>query len=728
MAQVDDGRRMMAVKEGTDGSGRWKSSRWLRRVGILSIATIGLAVAAWAGFEAALSGMTPPPLKSAAEVSVTVVDRDDRLLRAFTTADGRWRLPATNQDVDQRYLAMLLAFEDRRFYEHGGVDILALGRAALQLAMHRRIVSGASTLTMQTARLLDQRHDRTLQGKFAQILRAIQLERQLSKNEILNLYLRLAPFGGNIEGVRAAALAYFGKEPSRLSLGQAALLVALPQSPEARRPDRFASAARQARDRVLERATAAGVITPAEAARARSEKVPTKRRQFPMLAPHLAEAEVASFPQRTVHRLTIDRDRQRALQTLIAERAKLLGDRLSAALLAIDHNTGEVIAHVGSPGYLDGDRFGALDMTGALRSPGSTLKPVVYGLGFERGIAHPETLIEDRPSRFGGYRPENFDEIYLGTITIREALASSRNVPAVRVLDELSPDLLVGRLRRAGASPVLPDAARPSLAIALGGVGLTLRDLAGLYASLAQGGRHVVLSHRKGEASQRMLTGAVARDKAKSLLTSVAAWYVTDILKDAPAPDNARSGRIAYKTGTSYGYRDAFAIGYDGRYTIAVWVGRPDEASTPGLIGRTAAAPILFDAFSRMSVKREPLPKAPVGAIRLNGPELPPNLQRFARFSVADQSGSSFHRDPLAISFPPDRSEVEVVAGADPDPLPLKAEGGALPLTWLIDGRPIRSAPHRRDAQWQPAGPGFVKVSVIDAEGRVDRVTVRLRQ
>lgn len=702
-------------------------ARWLRRTAFATFAFVTLGVTAWGGFEAALSNLPPPPLKEADEVSVTVVDRNDHLLRAFTTADGRWRLPATHKDVDQRYLAMLFAFEDGRFYEHGGVDVLALGRAAVQFATHGRIVSGASTLTMQTARLLDQRHERTIEGKFAQILRAVQLERQLTKQQILDLYLRLAPFGGNIEGVRAAALAYFGKEPNRLSVAQAALLVALPQSPEARRPDRFADNARRARDRVLERAVEAGVINTAEAERARAESVPTNRREFPMLAPHLAEAEVAAFPKRAIHRLTIDRDKQAALQALLSERAELLGDRLSAALLAVDHTTGEIIAHVGSPGYLDGDRFGSIDMTGALRSPGSTLKPVVYGLSFERGIAHPETLIEDRPSRFGSYRPENFDETYRGTVTIRDALGSSLNVPAVRVLDALGPDLLIGRLRRAGLEPVLPDAAKPSLAIALGGLGLTLHDLASLYASLAEGGRHVELSHRLGEAAQKRLSGEIANDQQKSLLSPVASWYITDILKDAPAPANARSGRIAYKTGTSYGYRDAFAIGYDGRYTIAVWVGRPDGASTPGLVGRTAAAPILFDAFARMSVKREPLPKSPAGALHVSGAELPPNLKRFGRFAAAHQTGAEFRRDPLAISFPPDRAEVEMVSGTEPDPLPLKAEGGALPLTWLIDGKPIRSAPHRRDAQWQPGGPGFVKVSVIDAEGRVDRVTVRLR-
>lgn len=703
------------------------ATRWVLRLAGLSATLALLTVFAWTLVEWALARLPPPPLENASSVSATVLDRNGRLLRPFTTPDGRWRLPVEKADVDPRYLEMLFAFEDRRFYSHGGVDAHAVTRAVLQAIVNGRIVSGASTLTMQTARLLHQRHERTLDGKLTQMLHAIQLERQLSKSEILDLYLRLAPFGGNIEGVRAASLAYFGKEPARLSVAEAALLVALPQSPEARRPDRHSPAARKARDRVLEVAVSRGVITSAEADRARAEGVPVARRSFPMLAPHLSDAERSEFPARQVHRLTLDRRIQSALEELVAERAKLLGNRLSAALIAVDHTSGEILAHVGSPGLLASDRFGAIDMTAAVRSPGSTLKPVVYGLGFERGIAHPETLIEDRPVRFGSYRPENFDESYRGTVSIREALAASLNIPAVRVLDALGPDLLIGRLRRAGAEPVLPEGARASLAVALGGLGLTLKDLAGLYASLAKGGRYVELVHRQGEAEARRLSGEIAQDARKALLNPVAAWYIADILKSAPAPQGARRGRIAYKTGTSYGYRDAFAVGFDGRHTVAVWVGRPDGASTPGLVGRTAAAPILFDAFARLAPQRTRLQGPPRGALRVSGSELPATLQRFGRSAPAKRDASAFRNDPLLIAFPPDRSELELMAGLDPEPLPLKADGGALPLTWLVDGQPIASDPHRREAQWPPRGEGFAKVSVIDANGSVDRVTVRLR-
>jgi penicillin-binding protein 1C len=440
----------------------------------------------------------PLPLSRADALSVTVLDRDDRLLRAYTTADGRWRLPVEVKDVDPRYLAMLVAFEDKRFRSHRGIDPWAVGRAVWQLIGHQRIVSGGSTLTMQVARLLQGEHERTGAGKVRQALRAVALERRLAKDAILRLYLRMAPFGGNLEGVRAASLAYFGKEPRRLSLAEAALLVALPQSPEMRRPDRYTEAARRARNRVLDRAVAAGAISASDAERAKADRMPTVRREFPMLAPHLADAEVEQNKTRLVHRLTLDAQVQGNLEQLVREHAASMGGRLSAALLVVDHQTGEVIAHVGSPGYLDDGRFGAVDMTDAVRSPGSTLKPLIYGLAFEAGLAHPETLIEDGPVRFGLYVPKNFDQGWHGTVSVRMALAQSLNIPAVKVLDAVGPAKLHGRLQQVGLTPVLPKGAEPSLALALGGLGLKLSDLAALYAGLARGGEPIALTHRRG--------------------------------------------------------------------------------------------------------------------------------------------------------------------------------------------------------------------------------------
>jgi penicillin-binding protein 1C len=702
-------------------SGRLSRAGCLRQASVVLAGGCAILIAALAwlvGREVVHLG--PPPLAAAAETSVTVLDRHGDLLRAFTTSQGRWRLPTHHAEVDKRYLELLFAFEDGRFYAHGGVDVLALARAVVQVVTNGRIISGGSTLTMQVARLLEGRHDRTARGKLRQIIRALQIERRLSKAQILDLYLRLAPFGGNIEGVRAASLTYFSKEPRRLSLGEAALLVALPQSPESRRPDRHPAAARRARSRVLQRAVAAGIISSAEARRARAEPVPTARHAFPMLAAHLTSDQVASHPQRKLHRLTIDGKLQRELERLAARHAAAIGKRISTAVMIVENETGAVRVRIGSPGYFADERFGAVDMSSALRSPGSALKPVIYGLAFEMGLAHPATLIDDRPVRFGTYAPKNFDEGYRGTITVREALAKSLNIPAVKLLDAVGPGRFLGRLRRSGIPVELPDDATPSLAVALGGLGIRLEDMARLYTALARGGLPIGLSHRLEEnagPAQRP-AGTIA------VLDEVATHYVTDILKDAPPPEHAKKGEIAYKTGTSYGYRDAWAAGYDGRHTVVVWVGRPDAASTPGLTGRTAAAPLLFDAFQHISRRRSRLPTAPRAALAGAGANLPEPLRRFERNRTLAQGGA-FLVQPPRIAFPPDRAEVAVEGQAAP--LVLKASGGELPMTWLADGRPIALRQRNRQIVWQNAPPGFVRLTVVDARGRTDQVTVRLR-
>ena len=687
-----------------------------------AVGIAGLAMLVHTGVQEA-KRLGPPPTDLAERVSPTLLDRDGKLLRAFTTTDGRWRLPVTAENVDQNYLKLLFAFEDSRFHKHAGVDLYAMGRAALQFARYRRIVSGGSTLTMQVARLLDRRYGRSMHAKFQQIVRALQLEQQFSKTQILNLYLTLAPFGGNIEGVRAASLAYFGKEPRRLSLGEAALLVALPQSPEGRRPDRFASAAMRSRARVLERAVAAGIISEPEARRAGSETIPKRRREFPKYAAHYAERLLGNDQTIATGRTTLSRSLQQRLEALVRSHAVVQGKRLSAALMVVDHTNGEVLARVGSSDYFDTNRFGAIDMTTAVRSPGSALKPFIYGLAFDYGIAHPETLIEDKPSRFGTYAPKNFDKTYRGTITLTEALGKSLNVPAVKLLDAVGSGRFVGRLRQSGTVLRLPDNAQPSLAVALGGVGITLEELAGLYAALARGGRPIILKQLVRDRANIDMTLGKAL-KQRGVLSAKAAYYVTEILKKAPPPPNAQRGAIAYKTGTSYGHRDAWAAGYDGKHTIVVWVGRPDAATTPGLLGRTAAAPILFDAFARISPRRAAFPAAPDGILHVSGAELPEPLKRF------DRRGSQtvhevYLSEPVRISFPPDRSELEALS--DDEAIVLKTKGGALPLTWFADGAPIASNSRQRQILWPTNRRGFVRLSVTDAHGDTDSVVVRLR-
>ncbi|MCO5089676.1 penicillin-binding protein 1C [Bosea sp. (in: a-proteobacteria)] len=666
-----------------------------------------------------IRSLPPLDLSAAAERSAVVLDREGRLLRPFLTADGRWKLPVTGEDVDPRYLAMLKAYEDKRFDAHPGIDPLGLLRAAGQMLANGRVVSGGSTLTMQVARLLEPRAERTLAAKLRQAVRAIELERRFDKARILDLYLTLAPFGGNLEGVRAASFAYFGKEPKRLSTAEAALLVALPQSPETRRPDRFAKAARKARERVLERIGQAGLATPGEIAAARAEPIPAMRHPFPALSPHVAEQAVAEAPRLSVHRLSLDARLQAALEGLARERSLGLNPQVSIAILAVDNETGEIRASVGGVDYFAAERAGALDLTRALRSPGSALKPFIYALAFDNGIAHPETMLEDRPARYGIYTPENFDMTFQGMVSARKALQLSLNVPAVELLSALGPQRFLSRLRDAGITIALPkESGAPGLAVGLGGLGITLQDLTRAYVGLARGGATVPLRIRP----QAMPDNS----PAPRLVDPVAAWYVADTLIGAPPPLNAPPGRIAYKTGTSYGYRDAWAVGFDRRHTIGVWVGRADNGAVPGLVGRAVAAPILFDAFARLGIDPRPFPR-PADAIVASTGHLPPPL-RHLRQDVP-KTVTAMATPALKLAFPPDGARIDLSAAAlDGDGrLNLKAAGGAPPYTWLVDGTPVTAPQRRRETQWRPSSKGFLRISVVDATGASESVSVRLQ-
>ncbi|MET0538266.1 MAG: penicillin-binding protein 1C [Xanthobacteraceae bacterium] len=675
--------------------------------------TLSVGVAAVAGAAVWVASLGPAPLGDGLQFSTTVLDRKGQVLRTYTTPEGRWRLPATRESVDPRFLDLLFAYEDKRFASHHGVDPIALARAFFQMLGRGHAVSGASTITMQVARLLEPRSERSLSAKLRQMVRAVELERALAKEQILSLYLSLAPYGGNLEGVRAAALTYFGKEPRRLTLGEAALLVTLPQSPEQRRPDRSHAVARAARDRVLDRLAAAGVVPLQDAIRAKEEPVPDGRRPMPMLAPHAADAAIAAAPQHGVHRLTLDATLQTSLEELVLTRTRTLGEKVSAAIVLVDHASGEVLARVTSADYFDMRRAGQVDMTAALRSPGSTLKPFIYGVGFEDGLIHPESLIEDRPVRFSGYAPENFDLTFQGTVTIRRALQLSLNVPAVAVMEMIGASRFVTRLEQAGGSLVLPPNETPGLAIALGGAGIRLIDLVTLYAGLARLGTTVPLIERQDARG----------DTPRRLLEPSAAWQVGNILLGTPPPENAGGGRVAFKTGTSYGYRDAWAVGFDGMRTIGVWVGRPDGAPIPGLTGRSAAAPILFDAFARTGKLPVPLPAPPKDTLIAATGKLPPPLQHFRSGSLKPESSH------LRIMFPPNGARLELASdeAGKPAPIPLKVTGAAGPVTVLMNGIPVSDARGRSTLFFRPEGPGFVRVTVMDGRGASDSVAVRLQ-
>jgi penicillin-binding protein 1C len=437
---------------------------------------------------------------------------------------------------------------------------------------------------------------------------------------------------------------------------------------------------------------------------------------MPILAPHSSDQAIAVSKDTPVVRLTLDANLQKVLEPLARDRAQAVATGISVGSIAVDNASGDVLAHVGSADYFDETRAGQIDMTRAVRSPGSTLKPFIYGLAFEDGFVHPESLIDDRPIRFGSYAPENFDLTYQGTVPVKRALQFSLNVPAIELLDRVGSSRLAARLRQAGANLILPKDEAPGLAMGLGGVGITLQDLVMLYCGLPRLG------------TTQRLREIIDQDTREPLrlMDRVAAWDVGNVLLGTPPPENAPRNRIAFKTGTSYGYRAAWSVGFDGRMTIGVWVGRPDGASVPGLIGRNAAAPILFDAFARSGKVPQALPKPPKGALLAGNTRLPLPLRRFRPLGELVRTGGE---QAVHIQFPLNGSRIAVdrSGGADASAMPIRVSGGVLPMTMLVNGLAVGEIDGRRQRLIDPPGPGFARLTVIDATGAADTVVVRIQ-
>jgi penicillin-binding protein 1C len=651
-----------------------------------------------------LDNLFPPPLERADVVSTVIRDRNGQVLRAFPVEDGRWRLPARLEAIDPDFLDALIAYEDERFESHVGIDPVAVVRAGWNGLRAGRIVSGASTLTMQTARLLEPRR-RTLAAKLLQVIRAIQIEMRLSKPEILELYLTLAPYGGNLEGVRAASWAYFGREPDELTIEQIAMLIALPQSPEARRPDLHPDVAHDARRRVLERLSGVGLASQQAAADAALDPV-ANRSAFPAYAWHAAEWLHASLPDERDLVSTLDLGLQGGMTQLVDDNLPLGDAAAQIAIIVVETETRAVRALVGSAGR---DRPGGwIDLTHRARSPGSTLKPFIYGMAFDDGLAAANTRIADLPVRFAGYRPDNFDRRFRGDVTIAEALQHSLNVPAVTALDGIGARRFNAALSFAGARPERPRQAGrdDGLAVALGGAGLSVRQIAMLYAALGDGGRAMPLRWQEDEPASRGGFTLISEESAREVL---------DILRGAPHPGGRMPATltrgapdIAFKTGTSYGFRDAWAAGVSGGYTAVVWTGRADGAPREGITGRESALPLLFRVFDLLTVQ-DPPQTAPTSQIAdLSAP--PSTMRRFA----ADRAPH--------ILFPPDQSEI--LADRRGRGFVLSAQGEGM-MTWYADGEPVIRN-EAGDVVWHPPGAGFYSIDVVDAHGRQSRTRVRV--
>ncbi|WP_220815907.1 peptidoglycan glycosyltransferase PbpC [Pseudomonas paralcaligenes] len=516
-----------------------------------------------------------------------VLAEDGTPLWRFADAEGVWRYPVAPDEVSPYYLQALLTYEDRWFYRHPGVNPLALARAAWQNLTGGRVLSGGSTLSMQVARLLDP-HERTLVGKLRQLWRTLQLEWHLSKEEILALYLNRAPFGGTLQGVAAASWAYLGKPPSQLTRAEAALLAVLPQAPSRLRPDRHPERAQVARDKVLRRLAEFGEWPRTAVDEALQEPVLLAPRREPDLAPLLARRlNVPGSPP--LIRTTLDANLQRRLEDLLLGWRARLPERTSAAILVVDSESMAVRAYLGSLDVSDDRRFGHVDMIRAQRSPGSTLKPFLYGMAMDAGLIHSESLLQDVPRRYGDYRPGNFAAGFIGPVSASEALATSLNLPAVQLLEAYGPRRFAGELRGAGVPLALPAGAEPNLTLILGGAGSRLEELVTGYSAFARGGM---------AARPRLQPQDALRERR--LLSPGAAWIVRRVLSGQARPDRDPRAELvqrpvlAWKTGTSYGFRDAWAVGVGPRHLIGVWIGRPDGTPVPGQFGLASAAPLLL--------------------------------------------------------------------------------------------------------------------------------------
>ncbi|HZH02581.1 MAG TPA: penicillin-binding protein 1C, partial [Myxococcaceae bacterium] len=559
---------------------------------------------------AAFVWLVPLPVRLTAAPSTVMLFRDGTVAHASVSPDGRWRLPVSLEAVDPAYVRALLRLEDKRFSWHPGVDPVAMARAAALNALRWRRVSGGSTLTMQLVRVLEPR-PRTLRSKLVEMARALQMELRLSKNQILTAYLQFVPYGRNLEGVEAGAVAYFGHRANHLSPSEIATLLAVPQDPNRRFPHpRHRARLTGVRDELAARLIDADALVsgtgssrlgdPALLAQVRSAPSPDALRPFPRRAPHLAAWLTAQEPGRAVLPTTLDSGLQGTAERVMAlarAGATAQGIHNGAALL-VDHATSEVRAAVGNFDFGDSEHGGQIVGFQTPRSPGSALKPLLYAMAIESGLAGPDFLVHDVPTLYGTYAPKNFDGQFSGLVRLEEALSRSLNLPFVNLLQRIGVPSFVAQLERMGVSSLQRESGWYGLSMAVGGLEVTPAEVAALYAVLAQGGRTRPL---------RWLSDA-QRPERVAVLSPGAAWLTRQALglKDRPDFPARRDWtqsppHIHWKTGTSYGHRDAWAVGSGPDYTALVWMGNFDNAASLALVGAEATGPVMFDLLEAVA-------------------------------------------------------------------------------------------------------------------------------
>lgn len=736
-------RRQASLNAGAPpAAGASRARRWRRR-GIFAAS----ALSALAALLFALDRLYPlPPIDSGG--AAVVVAADGTPLRNYPSRDGIWRYPVQPGQVSPRYLETLLTYEDRWFYWHPGVNPVALARAGWQWATNRRIVSGGSTLTMQVARLIDPelagKPSRTLSAKLRQAWRAVQLEMHYSKDEILSLYLTHAPMGGIVEGVEMGARLWLGKPARDLGPAEAAMLTALPQAPSRLRPDRHPEAAQAARDKVLDRMAELGRWTPAEVADAKIETVIAPPLRARWLAPLAAQRllQEAGGERRAGGRpplvtSTLDADMQSSVEQMLLDRVDNLPPKVSMAVLVMDNDTLEVKAYAGSADFSDDSRYSHVDMVRGVRSPGSTLKPFLYAQALDEGLIHSESLLIDAPMSFGGYAPGNFQAAFSGPVSVAQALQRSLNVPAVDLLDRVGPASFASGMLAGGVKLRLPAGAEPNLSLILGGGGTTLEELVGAYRALARDG---VSGRPRLRAEQPM---AESR-----MMSPGAAWIVRDILEGGGHPDRPfyQSGspgrQLAWKTGTSFGFRDAWAVGVTDRWTIGVWVGRPDGTPNPGFFGANVAAPLLQDIVAALPEGAQQVRVRPetVQAVvtcwplgyRLGSVPSGACPEQRAAWMLNDTAPPSFAgyadatQGPLRLGGVANGSVLRPVPGMRQVALDVDVQGAQGEVWWMLDGRVASHGAAGHPFNLVLAHDGRYTLTVMDTHGRHDSVVFEI--
>ncbi len=550
-----------------------------------------------------LDWLFPLPSSLFPPFSKVVYFRDGRVARVFLTPDEKLRIKVKVEELPDHVKKAFIAAEDRWFYYHPGVNPFAVIRALVDNLKAGRIVSGASTITMQIVRIAEPR-PRTFVSKIKEALRALQLELHFNKDELLEIYLNIAPFGRNIEGVAAASLAYFGTTPDQLSLSQAAVLAALPRMPSKLAPGKNARALRKERDRVLRRMLRAGFIDRQTFLNALKDPVPEGRRPLPFFAPHASQWVVQAFPFKDNLRTTLDYHLQKAVERIThSYHSGFLEERgiKNVSVVVMDARSREILALVGSQDFFSKEGGQVLGFL-AKRSPGSALKPFLYALAFEKGLINMQTLIMDVPVKFGSYSPHNYNDYYRGMVRAGRALALSLNVPAVLLLKKTGMDEFLWLLLQLGFD--LKDSRRYGLSLILGGCGVSLLELTSAYSVFPSMGLYM---------RPRILLDQ-PEAKPERIFSPGTCYMISQVLSDHSRPDmpsgwEGFSGgvRIAWKTGTSYGRKDAWAIGYSPRYVVGVWVGNFTGEGVAELAGADVAAPLLFRIFQLLEGNKQPL-------------------------------------------------------------------------------------------------------------------------